>query len=380
MEQQTVSDVTPSSSPAPSTPISAQAVLDGMSDSQRTQWELTGNLPDATSPGSSPDAKDRTAAASSPATAGEQPASTDAKTAAASEPATTQKPQGHKGNAETRLQELLSERTRDRDTLARLQGQLDALMRTSARSDAPAASSTAPPTEAEYERYLAMPNAPKFEDFEEVAATYAEAVHRHSAAMSLFITDQRWSEHQTRANADAQVQRQMDAVLRVGEAGRAQLQEFIKTDPEFVKSVDTRLLEIEPASVRQLSGQPVGPQHVIAEELLHSDVRPHLMRHFSTPEGQQDWARLAQTAVRDLGAFQRAFGRLEERFGGSQGVTATASQTPPPKTLSTAPPPSTTLGSRPVEPIDPSEAALKRGDYLGFEAAENAKELARLRA
>lgn len=354
----TGSNVSTGSSPAPSTaaPVSAQSVLDGMSESQRTQWELTGDLPDA-SADSSPAS---TSAASSVAKPAEQAASTDVSSAAASEPATPGKQPGHKGNAETRVQELLASDRQHRENIARLQGQLEALSRGPARTDGePGSSPAKPTTQAEHKRYLAMPDAPQEADFE----SFAE----FSAALGLFITDQRWQEHTTRAQQTAIFERHVQGVEQISQTATERIGKATAADPEFTSRVNPDLLTVDIASVRRLNGEKVGPQHVLAEEIARSEHVDKFLVHFSSAEGQLEWARLCALPPSDL---FREFGRLEARFESS--ATSTTS-TPTTKTLSTSPAPSPQLGTRPTEPIDPSEAALKRKDYAAYEAAENAK-------
>ena len=352
MEAESVTpDVTPGSSPAPAAPpVSGQSVLDGMTSEQLGKWELTGDLPDTTIAGSSP------------AAPAEQAASTDArKQAPVSETGKPAEKNGHRGNADTRVQELLASDRRNREENARLQERLAALERGAGKPDAqPGSSPDKAPTQTEWERYKAMPDAPKsanFDDFDDF-----------TAAMSVFIADRRFAEHTQRSRHQSEIQRHVEGVRDSGRQAAERIATAIKADPEFASKVDTRLLAIETASVRRISGQPIGPQHVIADEIVSSDHTDKLLLHFSTEDGQKDFRRLMGMPPQLL---LREFGRIEERLGGAK--PASESQAPPPKTLSTAPPPGKTLGTRPTEPVDPSDAALKRKDFAAYEAAENAK-------
>lgn len=364
----TVSDASAGSSPAPSSTAapSAQSVLDGMSADQRSKWELTGELTEPTPPADSSPAP-KTDAGSSPDKPVDQAAATAASDAPASEPGKPE-PKGHKGNAETRLQELLSERARDREAIARLQGQLEALTREPAKPDATSGSSPdKPPTQAEYKRYLAMPDAPNEADFENFA--------EFTAAMGVFIADKRWQEHQQRAAEHAAVDRVAQSVEQLGQSARERIQAATKADPEFGSKVNPQLLEIEPASVVRLKEGRVRPENVLAEAILASDHTDKLLLHFSTEDGVKEWHRLC--ASPSMSAFDREFGRLEGRFATSANPAPAA---PTPKTLSTAPKPGTQLGQRPQEPLDPEEAALKRKDFSAYAAAANAKATAGLGA
>lgn len=344
-------DVPAASSPAPR----GQDVLNSMTAEQRSQWELTGNLP--------------TDAASSPALTTESDSSSATPAAQAAATAATETPASEPGkpvetrNAESRIRELANADRRQREEIARLQGQLEALTR--GKPDVRPESSPAP-TQREYQRYLAMPDAPKEADFD----TYAE----FSAAQSLFITDQRWQEHQARADARTAHARQIDGVKQLGQTAEQRIQAALTADPDFRSKVHDDLLAVEPASIRALAGKPIGPQHALAEEILRSEHTAQLLEHFSTDDGRKDWARLCALPAPD---FLRAFGRLDARFDRGP-VTETHAETPAPKTLSTAPKPVTTIGTKPQESLDPVEASLQRKDFTGYAAAQNARDVAAL--
>jgi hypothetical protein len=356
--EQPVSPTTPAaSSPAAPSPASAQTVLDGLSREQRSHWELTGEFPTQTP-----------SADSSPAKPVEQAAET-AASSPASEPGKPADPK-EKG-VKARSAEL------DRDIAAmqdklRLRAQLrDELARTERPSDGkPDSSPGQPPTQAEWKRFLAMPDAPKVEDFEG-----ENGFVEWTAAVGLFIADKRYQEHQDRARGDSEFRSQVDAVTRLQEEATARVSQYAKDHPDFNTKVHPELIELDTATVRRLKGQKVGPQHVLAEEILKSPSTAQLLEHFSTEAGQQEWARLMTLAPGDL---MRAFGRIEGRMEQGTSQAPPAASAPAPKDLSSAPPPGKPMGERPTEPIDPSEAALKRRDYRAFEAAENAREMAAL--
>lgn len=208
-----------------------------------------------------------------------------------------------------------------------------------------------------------MPDAPKEADFE----SFAE----FSAATSLFITDQRWTEHQTRARQDADYQRHVQGVEQISQTATERIEKATKDDPEFKSKVNPDLLKVDIASVRRLNGEKVGPQHVLAEQIARSEHVDKLLLHFSGAEGMTEWSRLCGLPPAEL---FRAFGRLEARF--ESGAPTTAAAAPAPKTLSSATAPGTTVGGRPSEPIDAVDAALKRKDEGGYIAAANARDLA----
>jgi hypothetical protein len=222
------------------------------------------------------------------------------------------------------------------------------------RSEArPEAAAPAPASPQDYERYLAMPEAPKQESFD----TY----DKFSAAMAVFIADQRFADRdraaQQRADADRQTAAHTERTTKFSEAIKA----VVTTDPKFLESVSADVLALKPFAALA-PGEPGGPLNAIAEELLDSAVAPQLMQHFSAhPE---DLQRLAQLAPRDL---IREFTRLEGRF-------ERPAAAPPPKTVSDAPPPPQTLGTRPADPADPVRGAVMRGDFAAYRAAKRAQQ------
>ncbi len=374
-------DVSSGSSPAipNATPVSADAVMASMNSAEKQTWTKTGELPDRVKVKTDPTKSDdsaasspaRTDAASSPADPAAQGASTEASSESASETDTPPKKRsGHRGNAETRLQELLASDQRHREEIARLQGQVQALSspRGTATADATSASSAdRQPTQAEYQRYLAMPDAPNINAF-----TGENGLAEWTAAMSVFIADKRWSDHQGRASADAHFQTIIEGVQKVGAEARTRLQAHAQQHPDFAERVSPQLLEVPTATMRQLQGQPVGPQHVLAEELSKSPAIAPLLEFFSTPAGQAEWDTLCQKPYGDL---MRAFERLEARFSTGSGTAA-----PPTKHVSSAPEPPTVLGSRASDTSDPVESAIRRKDVGAYIREANKRELAAMRS
>lgn len=340
----------PATTSAPA-PISGQALIDSFTPDEHAKWEMDGVLPDRVTVKTS-DAKPD----SSPATP-EQAASTEVIDKPASEPG---KPKGDKLKA--RNVELDKENEELREKLRIRHALREELARTERPPDAkPSESSTEKPTQSEWQRYKALPGAPKEEDFD----TYAD----FTAAQSLFITDQRWDEHQSRARERGQAQQQQEAVERVSQEASARVLKYAEANPGFETRVDPRILEVK--TVAQLGPKDrIGPHNVLAEEIAKSPVTPQLLEHFSTDDGRKDWSRLCALPPTDL---LRAFGRLEARF--EAGAPAAA----PTKTLSTAPNPATVLGARPADTADPIETAVREKDQERYEREANKRELAALR-
>jgi hypothetical protein len=343
---------TPASSAAP---VTAQATLDSLSHDERQSWELTGEFPDRISVGgATADATPTDVAAdSSPAVPDDQAAATAASPAPASEPG---KPAKEKG-AKARSAELDAEIAEMRERL-RVRAQLrEELARVDPPQTRTAASSPAAETkQAEWERIMAQPGAPKEDDFQSYGAFTAAAAH--------FVTNAVLQEHTQRQTAESAFRREIDSVRQMGEQAQSRVAAFAESTPDFASKVNPHLLEIDTATARRLSGQPIGPQHVLAEQVATSERVGELLIHFSTPEGQADWNRLVRSP-----SLLRDFGRLEERLGA-------AASAPAPKHVSDAPAPQTVLGQRPADTSDPMDSAIKRKDQAAYAREANKRDLA----
>jgi hypothetical protein len=215
------------------------------------------------------------------------------------------------------------------------------------------AAPAAAPVQADYEKYLAHPDAPKQDKF--------DSFEKWTAAMSVFIADQRYAEReqaaQTRADGERQQQHQQQRLTGYQERMKA-----AKTaDPEFLTKLSEDVKALKPFAALEPGEQP-SALNAIADEILDSDVAPQLLLHFS--EHPDDLRRLSALAPREL---LREFGRLSARFDQSEAPAA-----PVAKTKSDAPPPPTTFGSRPTTPTDPLDAAVASGDVAAFRAAKRA--------
>jgi len=222
-----------------------------------------------------------------------------------------------------------------------------------------------PPTAAEWERYLAHPDAPKEEDFDD----YRKFV----AAMGVFAADRHYEALERKRSLNAESERRMAETEQTYGKFRARVDEARKADPEIENKIDPGLMSIVPSSAL-LPNEPLRPANVLLQNVVESEAAPELLVHFSTPAGQQDWSNML--AAPTPAAMLRAFGRIEARFL-SDGSTAKAS-TPAPKPVTSAPEPPTALGRR-SSTADPASAALAKGDYAGYRAAADAADLAKFR-
>ncbi len=341
---------------APETPAPySQAWLEAMNAEQRATWERTGEGP------ASPESADQPAE-SAPAEPAEQAASTDATPDQSdSEPDAPVK--GEKGEKlRKRTADLQAENEALRAELRerhRLRQELSQLEQRSPQRDQPAESRPAtPPTKAEWERYKAMPEAPRQDQFD----NYDD----WSIAMGVFIADRRYAERQAQSRAEHVGRERAQAFQRVLDGATKRIQEYEATHEGFAQGVHPDLLRVEPASLVP-PGTPIGPHNVLAEEILKSDLTPQLLLHFSShPE---DWQKLCAMRPPDL---LRAFGRLEVQV---------ASPTPPAQAAEpqpSSPEPPRTLGRKTAQAPDEIEAALARGDFAAYERAMNARETAAL--
>lgn len=341
-------------------PSSATDVLSSLSPKQLGEWRLTGSIPEASSetdaPSSSPLASD-----SAPDTP-EQAASTDAHTPPASEPGTSAaKPVSTKpkANAETRKAELNAEIQSLLKQRDELRAAVTAPPPQPAREDVKlVASSSTPPPLADA---IARPDVTRpalsegqfFEAYPEAAygdfARYTARYEYHA----LRAEDQRTQADQARVQA---IQAKAQAY---GDRVRA-----AQADPDF--TIDDRLLSLIPADFLP-PGVPLAAEHVIAQEIMTSEVAPALLRHLS--EHPDEFAALR--ALDSPLAISRAMGRLEARLDTSQ-----TPNKPVVKTTTSAPTPPKTLGTKSAEPVDDVQAALASGDVRRYILAMNRKEAA----
>lgn len=229
-------------------------------------------------------------------------------------------------------------------------------------ADAPPASEPAQPTKAEWQRYRQHPDAPKVEDFD----AYEDFV----AAQSVFVADQRFEERQRAHAADQRSRERLTETEQTISTFRERAKAARDADPDFDQKVDPGLMELVPAFALR-PNEPVRPANVLMQECVKSEAAPALLVHFSTPEGQKDWQRIA--AASTPAEMLKAFGRVEARFlsdGPSAAARAAASS------VSSAPEPPTTLGRRPPASPDRAAAAIKAGDYGAYQAAADAADLA----
>lgn len=330
---------TADSSSASEQPAMALPSLESLSASEREAWRLTGELPAARS-----EEDPSTPADSTPAEPAAQAASTDATSSPDSEPGTPGKKA--KSNADTRVQELLRERAELRDKLARYERGEASTPPPS--QDAPSAASSPAPAGSE-----------PFPDFD----TWSARAEHEGKSYEEYIdarTEYRWTQRQEQERRQAAVRGRVSAFHERYAAASA-------ADPTFATSLSPAVLALQPVDALP-PGAPVTPLNVAAQEIVQSEHAPALLRHFSTHPDELEALRTAAPSV-----VIRAIAKLEARLDASAG---TSTPTPTPKAITSAPEPPPTLGSKATAPLDEAAAAVARGDFTAYAAAQNRRETA----
>lgn len=338
------------SSPAPSD------VLGALNDSERLEWQKTGELPadKFTSP----------FADSTPAEPVEQAAPTGATPEAASEPA---KPK--KKGADARVEELLADRAEARARAERLEKRLAELERgnTGAQSAVTPPAPAVSTADAEPTLELNPATGKGFDTYEQ----FVKAQARWEARQE-FKEQQRIEREQRdfQAFAESQEKRLSTFTEKVKAAIVADPTFEAKTS-ELAKSLyTTEWVKAENAE-RQARGQRpelLKPENYLADEIVDSSVPDALMAHLGTNKDDLAYV-LAADSPKDLARRVGEIEGLVKRAAKSAPTTTT-------KTITSAPAVPTFLGSRPATASDPAEAALKRGDSGGYIREMNARELA----
>jgi len=240
----------------------------------------------------------------------------------------------------------------------------------------PAPAPAAQPTQKEYQRLMALPEAPKLKDY--------DTVEEHAFAVSEFI-DRVRSEERATADRQRQDQTAITAAQQVRvEKFVGQLTEARTADPEFVNKLTPEVKDsLKPFGALK-PGEASGPINVIGEQVYDSPIAPAVLLHFS--QHPEDLKRLTTMPAHLVGLPHAAqlkahtqwmvkeYSKLEGR------LERDAEAVPPPKTISDAPDPAPVLGARPTEAADPKTGAIKRGDvraYRQLRRAERAQGIGR---
>lgn len=247
-----------------------------------------------------------------------------------------------------------------REAVDRATADLRAELARRPRTEPAAPPAPAPPNEADYKRYLAMPGAPKEADF--------ESIFEHNAAVSLFIADKRFEEREAQRQGTERRQQFVESLEQRDRQFKERMDTAVAADPGFLKNLRPEVIALKtPDDLGP--GETPGPLNDVADFILRSDMPERLMQHFSDHPDELDRFK-GLTHQRDV-TFE--MGRLVGRLTAGQSASASA---PPavPKPITEAPPPATTLGNRAAAtaatPIDNAVAARDFGAFRAERLAQ----------
>jgi hypothetical protein len=249
-------------------------------------------------------------------------------------------------------------------------------------SDPAQPSNDQPPAETAKQRvarYLALPEAPKVEDFD----TYPE----YTAAQTLFLNDRLQAEQAEVAGRRAHQQQQHERLIARDQAFRERLTAAKEADPAFVTGLSEEARNLGGIDYARRSGVTPGPVHIIGELLYDSPQAVPFLRYISAdPQALAQLVALPEAIARMPPAWRAKahidhlvteFRRLEGRlaYEASLGATDPArDDEAPASSVSTAPPPPPTL-TKAGRSADPVRSALERGDFAAYDAAEMARKI-----
>ncbi len=301
----------------PETPPDAPSI-DTLSEADRKQWELTGELP---APAADPDAEPEDAPGPPPAPV--RPVS-------------------------KRQQEINDHLRAKAEAIQRADAaekRLAELEANAQRSDpTPPAQLPAPEDDKE-------PVLDDFLDTPDPYLAYSRAIAKYDALQ--VVTAQ-----ESARDARTKAQREQDDAQQLFLAYQAREAALKLQHPDF----DTKT-----AAVRNA----IDLRTPLGSALVESPVAPQLILHLA--EHPEDFERIGRLGVTNLPAALRELGRLEAKF-----EPDAAPSGPAPKTVTSAPSPPSTLGRRPADVADDADAAVAREDFRAYADAENRKEIVRM--
>lgn len=300
---------------------------------------------------------------SAPPAPADPAASTEVSEPPASEPGTPRKK-----NAESRIQELLAERAAERLRAERLEREL-ADLRQGRSEQRPPESRPAPvapdPQDPE----------PKIEDFEADPAKYPDPYTAHQRALARWEARQEIRQEKALERQRVEQETATKSLQQRDESFQQRIKAVSDTEPDFLEKLsDAVKYEITPSRFRRPDGSisvvdKPSALNALGDRFLESPVGPQLMRHFSDhPEEIRRFAAMPPVQ------FFMEIGALEKGF-----AQPAATQNPPPRTVTSAPEPPRVLGSKPAEPVNETDAAIKARDMEAYRAARLRERAANLR-
>ena len=239
----------------------------------------------------------------------------------------------------------------------------------------------APPQETQKQRvarYLALPDAPKVDDFD----TYPE----FGAAQTLFLQDKLRAEDQAVRGRQQQQEHRLHAMAARDQSFRERLTAAKDADPSFVTGLSEEAKSLGGIDHALRSGRQPGPVNIIGELVYDSPHAVAFLRHISsdpqalaalvTPPEHIQRLPPQWRAKAHIDHLVTEFRRLEGRLAYEESQAARDDAPMPASSVSTAPPPPPTLGKA-GRSTDPVRSALARNDFEAFDQAEQAKRAAR---
>jgi hypothetical protein len=311
-------------------------ILSTLTDTQRTQWKQTGDLP---TDHPAHDAGTETAAEPEPTTPSE-PIAPDAS--APAPPAKTAKP---RTDINARLGQMAEQKRLAVERAEKAERALETLRTRPVAPTAPPVQPVVPAPQAPayldlVKRYQTHPNWPTLDVAQ--AAGFDDPYAAMTAAQSAFIQQAQIAEHAQWSALQAKVTRENAKIAEAFDAAR-KLEGFKEEALAF----------------------PCPP--ALAETIFESDLSGPLLYYFSEhpTEGR------AIAAMEPLAAA-RAVGKLEAQLSAVSSTPATS----PSKTVSSAPDPMLTLGARHTASGDDIEDAIRSNDVSRYMQLANERDLA----
>lgn len=227
-------------------------------------------------------------------------------------------------------------------------------------------------------RYLALPDAPKVDDFD----TYPE----YNAAQTLFLQDKLRAEDQAVRGRQQQQEQRLHAMAARDQSFRERLTAAKEADPAFVTGLSDEAKSLGGIDHALRSGRQPGPVNIIGELVYDSPHAVAFLRHISsdpqalaalvTPPEHIQRLPPQWRAKAHIDHLVTEFRRLEGRLAYEESQAARDDAPMPASSVSAAPPPPPTLGKA-GRSTDPVRSALARNDFEAFDQAEQAKRAAR---
>jgi len=336
----------------PSAPAAPAKGFHELTKTERKDFLATGKIK---GPKVDPDA---TPADSSPAPSGEQTDEIASKIEAASEPAKPEKKP--KKPVDTRYEEILADRHRERDRADRAERELDRLRadakpKADALTDSSPAAKPSETAEQRWKRIAKLPNAPRAEtfqgDMDEYTAAMAEFV---ASTVSEEKFEQMFAERATQSRAEQEFAQTAEAAIGRAEA-RATADKA--AHPDIVARI-SESFKATPAA-RFLPPDQVRPHHIAKDLITFECEHPlQLAAFYSSEEGLAELKGMTSAE-----AMRRAIYVRDASYG--KPSHSSQVKQPPSKPFTTAPEPSSKVEARPSV-SDPLSKEQPPGSFRDF--------------